>query len=56
MFSMQKMIDRYHKYAKGGQTNNTAGEQNLQVDLHLEIKIYIYIYIYILIVMLLRKK
>ncbi|GMY07053.1 MADS-box protein AGL42-like isoform X2 [Fagus crenata] len=27
---MQKMIDRYHKYAKGGQTNNTAGEQNLQ--------------------------
>ena len=52
MFSMQKMIDRYHKYAKGGQTNNTAGEQNLQVDLHLEIKKYIYI----LIVMLLRKK
>jgi hypothetical protein len=44
MFSMQKMIDRYHKYAKGGQTNNTAGEQNLQVDLYLEIKIYIYIY------------
>ena len=45
MFSMQNMIDRYHKYAKGRQTNNTAGEQNLQVDLYLEIKnIYIYIY------------
>lgn len=34
---MQKTIERYHKYAKGGQTSNTEGEQNLQVDLYLEI-------------------
>ncbi|KAL4595296.1 hypothetical protein ACB092_12G081700 [Castanea dentata] len=27
---MQKTIERYHKYAKGGQTSNTEGEQNLQ--------------------------
>nr|XP_023892654.1 MADS-box protein AGL42-like [Quercus suber] len=27
---MQKTIERYHKYAKGGQTSNTEGEKNLQ--------------------------
>jgi hypothetical protein len=38
---MQKTIERYYKYAKGGHTNNTDVEQYMQVGLFLGIKEYI---------------
>ena len=41
MVRMQKTIERYYKYAKGGHTNNTDVEQYMQVDLYLGIKEYI---------------
>jgi hypothetical protein len=41
MVRMQKTIERYYKYAKGGHTNNTDVEQYMQVGLFLGIKEYI---------------